>query len=270
MNAALAMQSASFIEEQEMLQAVPSPLQNRLLASLPEDIQQRLFPHLEPCVLQQGSMLGNPHLVSEYLHFPVDCLVSQHCMMADGIGTAMSVVGNDGLIDNDLLMEGGSVPTVSMVQLGGNAFRIPRRYIKDELNRRGRLQTVMFGYFHALLTQMAQTAVCNRHHTLDQQLCRWLLLSVERFPRRSFRITQDQIALSLGVRRQSITEAARKLQKHGVISCFRGLITLMDRDKLEQLTCECYRIVARESHRAWFADAPIIDSSLCANEKHSH
>lgn len=227
-----------------------NPLQNQLLAALPQDVQQRLFPELELCQLSQGDILDEPGVPTEFFHFPVDCLVSRQCMMEDGACTEVSMVGNDGLVGMDLFMGQGSAPTRSVVQIAGNAFRLESRWIKEELNRADDLLLLLFRYAHTLIFQTAQTAVCNRHHNVEQQLCRWLLLSLDRVPDNALKMTQEQIANSLGVRRQSVTEAASRLQKQGVLRYSRGNIAVLDRSVLEKLSCECYQAVKRETDRA--------------------
>lgn len=239
-----------------------SPLQNHLLASLPDEVQARLFPLLELCQLPQGAVIAKPGMSIEHCYFPVDCLISRHCMTDDDAGTAMSVVGNDGVIGIDLFMDCGSAPLLSMVQIGGSAFRLQSRVVRDELDAHDDLQTAFSQHSHALLAQMAQTAVCNRHHTLEQQLCRWLLLSLDRLPTDNFRISQDHISNSLGVHRLSLLEAARSLQKDGIVKCSKGHLSLVDRSKLEGRSCGCDQIVARETHRPWPAGVPLIDPAL--------
>lgn len=270
MNAVFETQDFAFLPSDNDMELV-SPLQNQLLAALPDHVLLRLLPHLELCVLAKGTILAKPGLATDHFYFPVDCLISRHCVMEDDAGTAMSVVGNDGLIGIDLFMESGSVPTVSIVQIPGHAYRIDGARIREELDRHEELLNAMSRHFHTLLTQMAQTAVCNRHHTLEQQLCRWLLLSLDRMPAEQLRVTQDQISHALGVNRQLVAEVSRRLQKDGVLKCARGQITLLDRSKLEASSCTCYQVVARESNRSWLLGAPVIDSSLASTEvRHYH
>lgn len=238
-----------------------NPAKNRLLALLPEDIQQRLFPHLEQCSLAQGTVLAGPGIINDHFWFPVDCLISQHCMLDNGAGSAMSVIGNDGVIGNDFFMESGCSATVSVVQVAGKAFRIAGDKVKQELNRQGRLQTLLFWYFHALLAQMAQTAVCNRQHTLDQQLCRWLLLSLDRLPGISLQMSFEQVAVALGATRDDVAEAAYRLQSQGITSCFRGLITVLDRRKLQHQACDCHQVLEQETNHCWFTGAVRTDAA---------
>jgi hypothetical protein len=226
-----------------------SPLQNQLLAALSAEVQQRLFPELELCQLSQGTILDEPGVPTEYFHFPIDCLISRQCMMEDGACTEVSMVGNDGLVGMDLFMGQGTAPTRSVVQIAGSAFRLESRWIKEELNRASDLLQLLFRYAHSLIFQTAQTAVCNRHHNVEQQLCRWLLLSLDRIPDKGLKMTQEQIANALGVRRQSVTEAASKLQKQGLVKYARGNISVLNRPALEKLSCECYQVVKRETDR---------------------
>lgn len=226
-----------------------SPQQNHLLAALPDEVQQRLFPHLELYPLSLGAVLDEPGIPTDHVYFPTDSLVSQLYVTKDGASAEISVVGNEGLIGIDLFMGGGSTPSLSVVQSAGNAFRLEGRRLQEEFNRHGDLLMMLLRYTQALLTQMAQTAVCNRHHTVDQQLCRWLLLSLDRLPSNKLKMTQELIANTLGVRRQSVTEAAGKLQKLGAIKYCRGNITVLDREMLEDLSCECYQVMRRETER---------------------
>jgi CRP-like cAMP-binding protein len=226
-----------------------SPQQNHLLAALPEEVQQRLFPHLELFPMALGTVLDEPGIPTDHVYFPTDSLVSQLYMTKDGASAEISVVGNEGLIGIDLFMGGGSTPSLAVVQSAGSAFRLDGRRLKEEFNRHGELLLLILRYTQALITQMAQTAVCNRHHTVDQQLSRWLLLSLDRLPGNKLKMTQEQIANTLGVRRQSVTEAAGKLQKQGAIKYCRGNINVLDRALLEQQSCECYQVVKREMDR---------------------
>jgi CRP-like cAMP-binding protein len=225
------------------------PQQNYLLAALSEEVQLRLYPHLELFPLSPGELLDEPGIPTDHVYFPTDSLISQQYVMEDGACAEISVVGNEGLVGIDLFMGGGSTPSLAVVQSGGSAFRLDGRHLKEEFNRHGDLLMLMLRYTQALITQMAQTAVCNRHHTVEQQLCRWLLLSLDRLPGTQLKMTQELIANTLGVRRQSVTEAAGKLQKHGVIKYCRGNITVLDRPQLEQLSCECYQVMKRETDR---------------------
>ena len=225
------------------------PQQNHLLAALPEDIQSRLFPSLEPVTLPLGKVLYESGDTLRHVYFPTDSIVSLLYVMESGASAEISVVGNEGLVGISLFMGGESTPSRAIVQSAGSAYRLPGQQLKDEFNRHGEFQNLLLRYTQALITQMSQTAVCNRHHTIDQQLCRWLLLSLDRLPDNRLTMTQELIANMLGVRREGVTEAAGKLQRAGVIHYSRGQITVLDRPKLEQLSCECYAVVKRETDR---------------------
>lgn len=231
------------------IQEGPVPLQNHLLAALPEDTQSRLFPILEPVTLPLGKVLYESGDTLRHVYFPTDSIVSLLYVMESGASAEISVVGNEGLVGISLFMGGESTPSRAIVQSAGSAYRLPGQQLKDEFNRHGEFQNLLLRYTQALITQMSQTAVCNRHHTIDQQLCRWLLLSLDRLPDNRLTMTQELIANMLGVRREGVTEAAGKLQRAGVIHYSRGQITVLDRPKLEQLSCECYAVVKRETDR---------------------
>ncbi|QAY86144.1 Crp/Fnr family transcriptional regulator [Pseudomonas arsenicoxydans] len=227
----------------------PSPQQNHLLAVLPTEVRHRLFPQLERVLFPLGKVLYEPGDVLRYVYFPTDSIVSLLYVMENGAAADISVVGNEGLIGVALFMGGESTSSRAVVQSAGYAFRLRGQLLKDEFNRHGEMLHLMLRYTQALITQMAQTAVCNRHHSIDQQLCRWLLLSLDRLPSNQLVMTQELIANMLGVRREGITEAARKLQKLGVIEYCRGLITVLNRPLLEELSCECYAVVKHETDR---------------------
>ena len=227
----------------------PRPQQNHLLAALPADVQQRLFPHLELVPLPLGKVLYESGDALRHVYFPTDSIVSLLYVMESGASAEISVVGNEGLIGVALFMGGESTPSRAIVQSAGEAYRLRGQLLKDEFNRHGVLLQLMLRYTQALLTQMAQTAVCNRHHSIDQQLCRWLLLSLDRLPSNQLTMTQELIANMLGVRREGVTDAAGKLQKLGVIEYRRGHITVLDRPALEALSCECYAVVKKETDR---------------------
>jgi CRP-like cAMP-binding protein len=229
--------------------ARPTPLDNHILRALPESEQQRLFSHLELIPMPLGKVLYESGDTLRHIYFPTDCIVSLMYVLEDGGSAEIAVVGNDGVIGVALFMGGETTPSRAVVQSGGHAYRLPGKLLKDEFNRHGQLLHILLRYTQALITHMAQTAVCNRHHSVDQQLCRWLLLSLDRLPGNQLKITQDLIASMLGVRREGITEAAGKLQKQGVIRYSRGQITVLDRPKLEKLSCECYAVVKSETDR---------------------
>jgi len=227
----------------------PMPLGNHLLAALPAQVQQRLLPYLELVPMPLGMVLYESGDTMRHVYFPTDSIVSLLYVMEDGASAEISVVGNEGLIGVALFMGGLSTPSRAIVQSAGSAYRMPGQRLKDEFSRHADLMLLLLRYTQALITQMAQTAVCNRHHSIDQQLCRWLLLSLDRLPDNRLSMTQELIANMLGVRREGVTEAAGKLQKQGVIEYSRGHITVLDRPKLEALCCECYAVVKKETDR---------------------
>ena len=226
-----------------------SPDQNRLLAALPPHIYEILLPQLELVTMPLGKVLYESGYVMRYVFFPVDCIVSLLYVMENGASAEISVVGNEGVIGISLFMGGESTSSRALVQSAGQAYRLSDKHFKDVVNRHVAMLQLMLRYVHALITQMAQTAVCNRHHSIDQQLCRWLLLSLDRLPSNQLSMTQELIANMLGVRREGVTEAAGKLQRLGVIEYRRGQITVLDRPKLEELCCECYAVVKAETDR---------------------
>ena len=225
------------------------PRLNHLLAALPPEVYTRLLPHLEYIELPLGKVLYESGDALRHVYFPVDCIVSLLYVMQDGASAEISVVGNEGLIGVALFMGGESTTSRALVQSAGHAYRLKGQLLKSEFNLHGVMLHLVLRYTQALLTQMAQTAVCNRHHSIDQQLCRWLLLSLDRLSGDKLSMTQELIANMLGVRREGVTDAASKLQKLGVIEYRRGHITVLDRPKLEQLSCECYAVVKAETDR---------------------
>jgi CRP-like cAMP-binding protein len=226
-----------------------TPQKNHLLAALSDEVRERIFPHLEPISLELGKVLYESGDVLRYVYFPIDSIVSLLYVMEDGSSAEISVVGNEGLVGVALFMGGESTSSRAVVQSAGHAYRLLSQKLKAEFNRHGELLHLMLRYTQALITQMAQTAVCNRHHSIDQQLCRWLLLSLDRLSNNKLTMTQELIANMLGVRREGVTEAAGKLQKLGIIEYSRGHITVLDRARLEQLSCECYAVVKAETDR---------------------
>ena len=228
---------------------VPNPLHNHLLAALPAVSQERIFPYLELVPLPLGRVLQESGASLRHVYFPVDSVVSLLYVMESGASAEIAMVGNDGLVGVALFMGGESTPSRAVVQSAGLAYRLLGKRLKDEFNRHGEMLQLMLRYTQSLITQMAQTAVCNRHHSVDQQLCRWLLLSLDRLPGNQLNMTQELIANMLGVRREGVTDAAGKLQKLGAIEYSRGHITVLDRPKLEQLSCECYAVVKKEADR---------------------
>jgi len=226
-----------------------TPEENYLLAALPADVKARIFPHLSLVPLPLGKVLYESGDELRYVYFPTDSIVSLLYVMESGASAEISVVGNEGLIGIALFMGGESTPSRAIVQSAGHAYRLKGQLLKDEFSRHGGLLLLMLRYTQSLITQMAQTAVCNRHHSVDQQLCRWLLLSLDRLPSNHLTMTQELIANMLGVRREGVTEAAGKLQKLNVIEYSRGHITVLDRPRLEELSCECYAVVKKETER---------------------
>jgi CRP-like cAMP-binding protein len=229
------------------MSSMPEPKQNHLLAALSPEVQGRLFPHLELVRLPLRALLYESGHAMRHVYFPTDSIVSLQYVMENGASTAILVVGNEGLLGITLFMGGESTPSRSIVQSAGYAYRLPRSRVRQEFNLHGQLLMRMLRYTQALITQVSQTAVCNRHHTIDQQLCRWLLLSMDRLSHNHLTMTQEFIGNMLGVRREGVNEAALKLQQMGVISYARGLIKVLDRPKLEALSCECYAVVKKET-----------------------
>lgn len=227
----------------------PAPEQNHLLAALSPQERARLYPHLRLVPMPLGKVLYESGAVQRSVYFPTDSIVSLLYVMESGASAEISVVGNEGLIGIALFMGGETTPSRAIVQSAGHAYRLVGQRLKEEFHRNGGMQLLLLRYTQALITQMAQTAVCNRHHSVDQQLCRWLLLSLDRLASNELVMTQELIANMLGVRREGVTEAAGKLQKQGAIRYSRGRITVLDRPRLEQLCCECYAVVKRESDR---------------------
>src|SRR3984885_1491594 len=232
-----------------MPERIQDPLSNHLLAAFPAAERERLFPQLELEPMPLGKVLYESGDVLRYVYFPTNSIVSLLYVLADGASAEISVVGNEGLIGIALFMGGETTSSRAIVQSAGHAYRLIGQLLKDEFHRSGQMQLLLLRYTQALITQMAQTAVCNRHHSVDQQLCRWLLLSLDRLASNQLTMTQELIANMLGVRREGVTESAGKLDKLGIISYARGRITVLDRPRLEELCCECYAVVKKESDR---------------------
>ncbi len=231
------------------MSASPHPRENHILNALPPLERERLFPHLKLVAMPLGMVLYESGAMLRHIYFPTDSIVSLLYVMRDGASAEIAVVGNEGAVGVSLFMGGETTPSRALVQSAGHAYRLTGKRLKDEFNRHGNMLHVLLRYTQSLLTQMAQTAVCNRHHTLDQQLCRWLLLSLDRLNSNRLNMTQELIANMLGVRREGVTEAAGRLQKLGVIRYVRGKITVLDRPHLERLSCECYAVVKQETDR---------------------
>jgi CRP-like cAMP-binding protein len=225
------------------------PRTNRLLAALPDPEWRRWQPQLEPVDLPLGKVLHESGGALEHVYFPTSALVSLLYVLADGGTAEIAVVGLEGLVGVTLFMGGGSTPSRAVVQSAGQGFRLPALALQEEFQRAGPVMHLLLRYTQALITQMAQTAVCNRHHSLDQQLCRWLLLSLDRLPGNELVMTQELIGNMLGVRREGVTEAAGRLQAAGLIRYARGRILVLDRAGLEARTCECYGVVRKEYDR---------------------
>ena len=228
--------------------------QNHLLAALPEDIFERLSSHLERVAMPLGQVLYEAGGQLHYVYFPTTAIISLHYVMENGSSSEIAGVGNEGVLGIFLFMGGNSTSSLATVQTGGSAYRLKQRVMMAEFNRvggrrSGALQNLLLRYAQALMTQMSQTAVCNRFHSVEQQLCRWLLLTLDRLPEQELTMTQELIASMLGVRREGVTEAAGNLQRAGLISYRRGHITVLDRSGLELSACECYRVVKKEVQR---------------------
>ena len=225
------------------------PPLNKLLAALPPDIYKRLHPNLKLVPLELGASVYEAGSKQPYVYFPTDAIVSLLYVMQNGASAEIAVVGNEGLVGIALFMGGETTPSRAVVQSAGQAYRLRSKLLQQAFEVGGPLQHLLLRYTQALITQMAQTAVCNRHHSIEQQLCRWLLLSADRLPTNEINMTQELIANMLGVRREGVTEAAGKLQDAGLIRYSRGRITIMDRPKLETYVCECYTVVKKEFDR---------------------
>lgn len=227
----------------------PDQAANGLLASLPAAVWERLAPSLELVDMPLGMVLYESGCKMSHVYFPINTIVSLLYVMEDGASAEIAVVGKEGIVGIALIMGGETTPSRAVVQSAGKGYRLPALDIRTEFNRSGPLMHLLLRYIQALITQMAQTAVCNRHHTLDQQLCRWLLLSLDRLSSNELVMTQELISNMLGVRREGVTEAALKLQRQGLISYARGHITVLDRAALQRRACECYAVVKQEYDR---------------------
>ena len=236
--------------------AVSDPRRNRLLAALPLAEWERWLPHLEPVDMPLGKVLYESGSRLSHVYFPTTSIVSLLYVMEDGASAEIAVVGNEGIVGISLFMGGESTPSRALIQSAGQGFRLKADLMLQEFNRAGPVLHLLLRYTQALITQMSQTAVCNRHHSLDQQLCRWLLLSLDRLDSEELAMTQELIANMLGVRREGVTEAAGNLQQAGLIRYQRGHITVIDRAGLEQRTCECYAVVKNEYDRLLPMPAP--------------
>ena len=227
----------------------PYPQQNQLLAALPAADMARWLAQLELVDMPLGDVLYESGGKLSHIYFPTTSIVSLLYVLADGASAEIAIVGREGLVGISLFMGGKSTPSRAVVQRAGKAYRLSAQVMLQDFNRGGPVLHLLLRYTQALITQMAQTAVCNRHHSLDQQLCRWLLLSLDRLDSNELKMTQELIANMLGVRRESVTEAAGHLQDAGLIRYHRGHISVLDRVGLERRTCECYAVVKREYER---------------------
>ena len=227
----------------------PNPSLNHLLAALPAGESNRWLPELEYVEMPLGQVLYEAGGTLKHVYFPITAIVSLLYVMENGASAEIAVVGKEGIVGISLFMGGGSTTSRAVVQSAGHAFRLKAQIMKVEFNRAGPVLHLLLRYTQALITQMAQTAVCNRHHSLDQQLCRWLLLSLDRLEGSELIMTQELIANMLGVRREGVTEGALKLQKEGLIRYSRGHISVLDRRGLERHSCECYAVVKKEYDR---------------------
>lgn len=227
----------------------PNPVQNHLLAALPKAEFERWRPHLELIKMPLGQVLYESGITLSYVYFPTTAIVSLIHVMRDGASAEIAVVGNEGMVGISLFMGGQSTPSRGVVQSAGDGYRLKGQLMKDGFNQNGPVLHLLLRFTQALITQMTQTAACNRHHSLDQQLCRWLLLSLDRLEGYDLVMTQELIANMLGVRREGVTEGALKLQEAGLIRYARGRITVLDRKGLEERSCECYEVVKTEYDR---------------------
>ncbi|MFA7387806.1 MAG: Crp/Fnr family transcriptional regulator [Thiohalobacteraceae bacterium] len=232
-----------------------SPTQNHLLAALPAAEFDRLSPHLELIEMPLGDALYESGGQLQHVYFPTTSIVSLLYVLEDGASAEIAVVGNEGILGISLFMGGETTPSRAVVQSAGHGFRLKAELLKREFNRAGPVLRLLLRYTQALITQMTQTAVCNRHHSVEQQLCRWLLLSLDRLPSNTLTMTQELIANMLGVRREGVTEAAGNLQRAGLIRYSRGRIEVLDRPGLEKAVCECYAVVKTEFDRL-LSDVP--------------
>ncbi len=231
------------------MHAIQEPHQNHLLASLPADVFERLADHLELVTMPLGGVLYESGDKLKHAYFPTTAIVSLHYVMENGAACEFAGIGNEGVVGTALFMGGDTTPSRASIQTAGHAYRLHSRWLMLEFNRAEQMMHVLLRFSQALMTLISQTAVCNRHHTVQQQLCRWLLLTLDRMPSNELTMTQELIASMLGVRREGITEAAGNLQRAGLISYRRGHITVLDRIGLETQACECYTVVKQEFER---------------------
>jgi CRP-like cAMP-binding protein len=226
-----------------------SPRQNELLAALPPEDYERLRPHMTPVELRLGEVVYESGSAQRHVYFPVSGIVSRLYIMENGDSAEIAVVGKDGMVGVSVMLGGDTTTSRAVVQVAAKAYKVSSDAVLREFRRGGAMQFLILRYVQALMTQMSQTAVCNRHHTVEQQLCRWLLLSLDLLGSNEIAMTQELISNMLGVRRPGITEAARNLQQAGLIEYHRGHIRVLDRARLEAHSCECYAVVQREAER---------------------
>jgi CRP-like cAMP-binding protein len=238
------------------MSTVPAPTHNLILAALPAADYKRLLPQLELVEMPLGHSLYESGAPLRHVYFPVEGIISLLYVTESGNSAELAVVGCEGLIGISLFMGGETTPNRAVVQSACKAYRLPAQVLKDRFAEGGPLQLILLKFTQALITQISQTAVCNLHHSVDQQLCRWLLLSLDRLPENKLQMTQELIANMLGVRRQGVTESAGKLEREGLITYGRGLITVLDRPGLEKRACECYSVVRTETERLLPTAAP--------------
>ncbi len=231
------------------MSSAQDPNQNHLLSAVLDAEYTRLAPHLESIPMLLGDVLYESGDKLRHVYFPTTSIISLHYVLEDGASSEIAGVGNEGMVGISLFMGGNSTPSRAVVQTGGHGYRLKSHILMEEFNRAGTVMRLLLRYTQALITQMSQTAVCNRHHSVEQQLCRWLLLTLDRMPTNELTMTQELIANMLGVRREGVTEAAGRLQESGYIRYRRGHITVLDRTGLESTVCECYAVVRKEFTR---------------------
>ena len=261
--------AANLFCEYLRMPATHNPKQNHLLAALPDAEFERIAAQLELVPMPLGEVLYESGGKLQHVYFPTNSIVSLLYVMEDGASAEIAVVGNEGILGISLFMGGESTPSRAVVQSAGFGYRLKSQLLKQEFSRTGPVMHLLLRYTQALITQMAQTAVCNRHHSVEQQLCRWLLLSVDRLPTNDLTMTQELIANMLGVRREGVTEAAGHLQEAGMIRYSRGRITILDRPRLEKSVCECYAVVKTEYDRL-LEDPALGDFFPGPGSKHQH
>ncbi len=259
-----------------LLSSRQEPIQNQLLAALPAEVFDRIFPHLERVALPLGKVIHESGGQLQHVYFPTTAMVSMHYIMENGASAEIASIGNEGMLGISLCLGGGgtgvgsnATPNRAAVYTGGHGYRLKERLIIDEFNRAGPMMRLMLRYTQTLIAQIAQTAVCNRHHSVEQQLCRWLLLTLDRLSGNELTMTQELIASMLGVRREGITEIAGKLQREGLISYRRGHITVLNRTGLEAHACECYQVVRKE-FRHLFSNAENSNKRIMQHQTCSH